>query len=350
MAHYTFIDLSLANNILSLYGLEGASSLTPFGQGISNTNYLVRRQGPSGSLESLVLKVSNDKTLDQLNQELALVSYLQQQHYSKVVTPLSTLKGALSYQWENYWGALFPYVPHDQPNSVRNSAPTPAKCFQVGSALGELHQKTASHQRNVHLRSIEQVSYLPRQLRAFLTDPQCPVDFAASLQQRLQLHQQFLPLTAKLGLPTQQCHWEKLEQAFEHQPHALLHGDLYFDNCLFQGDQLACLLDFEQSGYGPPLFDLGVCLSDCALDPQGTPNMNCFRELLRGYEQQCHLLSSEMKANILMSVIVGLYSIARWRIQRFTIGQLDPTRRESYRTLTNKADHFLHCMVQGISL
>lgn len=55
-------------------------------------------------------------------------------------------------------------------------------------------------------------------------------------------------------------------------PSGLIHGDLFRDNVLFQGDQLAALLDFESASLGTFAYDLMVtvlawCFGD-ALDPR----------------------------------------------------------------------------------
>jgi homoserine kinase type II len=41
-------------------------------------------------------------------------------------------------------------------------------------------------------------------------------------------------------------------------PLGLIHGDLFIDNVLYQGDALTALLDFEQASWGALLYDLAV--------------------------------------------------------------------------------------------
>jgi homoserine kinase type II len=42
-------------------------------------------------------------------------------------------------------------------------------------------------------------------------------------------------------------------------PRGVIHGDLFRDNVLFAGDELAALLDFEQASLGAWIYDLAVC-------------------------------------------------------------------------------------------
>src|SRR5262249_49667961 len=41
-------------------------------------------------------------------------------------------------------------------------------------------------------------------------------------------------------------------------PEGIIHGDLFPDNVLYDGDRLVALLDFEQASDGAPAYDLAV--------------------------------------------------------------------------------------------
>jgi homoserine kinase type II len=43
--------------------------------------------------------------------------------------------------------------------------------------------------------------------------------------------------------------------------HGIIHGDLFADNVLFDGDRLAAFIDFEQASSGSLVYDLAVCLN-----------------------------------------------------------------------------------------
>jgi homoserine kinase type II len=66
-------------------------------------------------------------------------------------------------------------------------------------------------------------------------------------------------------------------------PQGLCHGDLFRDNVLWNGNSLACLLDFESAAQGCFAFDMAVTMwAWCYTDQLEIPR---FQALLRGYRQ-----------------------------------------------------------------
>ena len=53
-------------------------------------------------------------------------------------------------------------------------------------------------------------------------------------------------------------------------PMGLLHGDLFLDNTLFDGDKMLAILDFEEGCYDTLLLDVGMTIIGCCYTP-GTP-------------------------------------------------------------------------------
>jgi len=62
----------------------------------------------------------------------------------------------------------------------------------------------------------------------------------------------------------------------------IIHGDLFRDNVLFDGERLVGVLDFEQASAGSLAYDLAVTLNDWAWD--GHPRPELIRALIAGYE------------------------------------------------------------------
>ncbi len=74
-------------------------------------------------------------------------------------------------------------------------------------------------------------------------------------------------------------------------PHGVMHGDLFRDNVLWQGDEISALLDFESASDGPFVYDIAVCiLSWCYADEFQMDNA---RALLAGYESVRPLTDAE---------------------------------------------------------
>lgn len=61
----------------------------------------------------------------------------------------------------------------------------------------------------------------------------------------------------------------------------IIHGDLFRDNVLWDGDQIVALLDFEQASSGSLVYDLAVCINDWCWTT--APRIDLAQAVLRGY-------------------------------------------------------------------
>lgn len=82
-------------------------------------------------------------------------------------------------------------------------------------------------------------------------------------------------------------------------PQSLIHGDLFRDNAMFEGDRLSGVIDFHNAATGWTLLELAICANDWCVDvgtaddPQ-QPHVNAARlcALLDAYLQQRSTLSN----------------------------------------------------------
>ena len=239
MATYTSLTTLDVNEILNLYQLPSAISLTPILYGISNTNYLVEL----ASKETVLLKVSNDKDYHQLQEEMKILLYLQEQQFPLTLKPFLISGGSPVYHYQEYIGVIFPKAP----GKVREvNGP---RCEAMGTALAQLHQipiLTSS------LRDYGSIGYDLEKIESYCLLAECPSDF----------------LEAFLAIKQSQD-WEKFYEFAQqkNRPTAIIHGDLYYDNVFFDHHKITMLLDFEQSGIGCPLLDLGIAMTgSCIVD------------------------------------------------------------------------------------
>jgi homoserine kinase type II len=65
--------------------------------------------------------------------------------------------------------------------------------------------------------------------------------------------------------------------------HGIIHGDLFRDNVLWEGDQISAILDFEQASGGSLAYDLAVCVNDWCWT-QNAPRLDLATALLEGYQ------------------------------------------------------------------
>lgn len=80
-----------------------------------------------------------------------------------------------------------------------------------------------------------------------------------------------------------------LEQLRQHRPalpEAILHGDLFRDNVLFDGHHLTGIIDFYNAFSGWTLYDVAICVNDWCLADEGGLDERRTEALLAGYASQ----------------------------------------------------------------
>ena len=307
MASYTQISLEETNDILKLYGLNKVVKLTPLSLGISNSNYRVELES-----QTILLKISNDKNQKQLCDEQDILIYLNEQGYPYSLKPFSTIDQKLVYSYGKYFGVIFPFVEGIPPG------PSDFTCSEVGHALAKLHSLQNDQEALKKLRQHEDVGFGAKEILAFVHSPKCPDDFKIAFNK-------FFPdqLNEFLMAPFSK---------------GIIHGDLYYDNTLFNNNHLSSVLDFEQAGIGEFILDLGISISGTCLEKGRiiSPLVNSY---LEGYES-IKPLSIVEKKYLDQAIILGLLSISLWRIKRFKEGNLNPMMADSYKDLINRAIYF----------
>jgi len=79
-------------------------------------------------------------------------------------------------------------------------------------------------------------------------------------------------------------------------PRGVIHGDLFRDNVMFEGDRLTGLFDFYFAGVDSFLFDIAVCLNDWCIDLESGRLLEDRAEaLVEAYESVRPLESAEIR-------------------------------------------------------
>ena len=304
MGDYTKLSTTDAQNIINLYGLGEISSLSSLSLGISNSNYKIEIED-----SSYLLKVSNDKGFDHLKEEQAILTHLSESGFKYSLRPYSTESGENVYIYEDYFGVIFPFIEGIAPG------PCDQTCFEIGKGLATLHHLECDIE---NIRSHHSVGFGPLEIIEYTDSEKCPEDFK-------EIVESIFPdkLSSFMELPLEK---------------GVIHGDLYYDNTLFDENHLAVILDFEQSGVGEYLFDLGISISGTCLE-KGRVNSSLIESYLQGYEE-VRPLSIFERENLDKAIVIGFLSIALWRIKRFKEGNLNPLMTNSYQELLSKAKIF----------
>lgn len=308
MGDYTKLSLAEANVISDMYGLGNVENLTALSLGISNSNYKVEVDR-----KAYLLKVSNDKNEDQLASEMEILQYLAAQEFKHSLTPFSLSDGNAVYHHHGKFGVLFPFVKGIPPG------PSDITCYEIGKSLAELHMVPINKAGSEKLRVHEEVGFGANEILEYTKSSCCPEDFKESVKS-------LFPHNLETFLSTS---WNT----------SLIHGDLYYDNTLFHNEKLAVMLDFEQAGTGESILDMGISISGTCLE-KGFIIPPLVRSFIRGYES-VRPLPKEEKLHLADAIVLGLLSIALWRIKRFKEKNLNPLMADSYKELIHKAHMFM---------
>lgn len=74
----------------------------------------------------------------------------------------------------------------------------------------------------------------------------------------------------------------------------IIHGDLFRDNVLWDGERISAILDFEQASGGSLAYDLAVCINDWCWTHG--PELGLARALLAGYQRVRPLTDGDREA------------------------------------------------------
>ena len=128
-----------------------------------------------------------------------------------------------------------------------------------------------------------------------------------------------------------------LEPRIPHDlPSGILHGDLFPDNVIGSGGEVAAILDLEEAWIGPLAFDLVMSFVGFGWD-DSEPLERRWRALLEGYESVRPLTEVEWSALPHLNRYATL-SIAAWRYWKHVMSRHDPNLAERYLEMVDRLD------------
>ena len=227
MAQFRVISSGDVQEILRGFALAGYRAHEPIAVGTVNTN--VRVELDTGAI---FLRINEGKSEDDVRREAAIVAHAAA-HGVLTPAPLRTPAGDPFTVWRNQLVSLFPWVAG---RTLARAELTPAHAATVGEALAKLHLagRDFPDRRPGRYEPPEIAARLAR--IAALARPELADAVATLTPELAQLPQERAP-----NLPT-----------------GVIHGDLFVDNVLYDGDRLVALIDFEQASWGCLAYDLAV--------------------------------------------------------------------------------------------
>ena len=119
-------------------------------------------------------------------------------------------------------------------------------------------------------------------------------------------------------------------------PRALIHGDIFCDNLVLQGDKVA-IMDFEEACYYYRVFDLGMTILGTCFDGS-EPDESLIKALLKAYNSQINLEQEERNA-ILPATIYAATATAYWRFRQFNILTPNVDKQDDYLKMQKIAEN-----------
>ncbi len=100
-------------------------------------------------------------------------------------------------------------------------------------------------------------------------------------------------------------------------PYGLIHGDLFYDNVLFEEKKFKAIIDFEEACRYYKGFDLGMGILGLCVE-NTTVMLDKARALVRGY-QQIRMLEKREKDTLLLFVEYAAIATSCWRFWKYHI-------------------------------
>lgn len=294
MADYTKLRQEQWQALARQFGVE-AQSCEPLKGGRANTSYRLQ-----GSGAQFVLTICDEKSPAEAQQMAHLLEYLGN---AGLPTPklFRTAGGELLASHEGRPVVLKSYAQGEVVPLAEG------RLKAVGAVLAQLHALPAPEK-------------LPRRFAYGLESFQKVID---------------RPDSGEFGawLAAQQRRLNRLEQ--RDLPRGLIHGDLFWDNLVWTGDQLT-LLDFEEACHYWLGFDLGMTTVGACYRPEGEW-LSRARALVGGYQQQ-RRLSTDERESLQDLAVYAATATASWRFWQYNVVMPVAQEREAYREMVEVAE------------
>jgi homoserine kinase type II len=233
MAVYTPVTTGELDAWLARYSVGGLVELAPIASGIENTNYFVTTSGGR-----YVLTLYERLPAAELPFYLNLMAHLARAG-TAVPAPVPDRTGALFSLLNGKPAGLI-----DRVEGAPVLAPGVDECAAVGAALGRLHVASRGYRaRLTNRRGPGWWRQAARAVKPFLAEEQNAL-LAAELR-----HQ------TGFGKGT--------------MPRGAVHGDLFCDNVLFDGDRVAGIIDFAFAATDFLAYDLAIAVNDWCIVRDG---------------------------------------------------------------------------------
>jgi len=261
MSVYTPVTAADLDAWLLRYAVGALAELTPIASGIENTNYFVTTERGR-----YVLTLYERLPASELPFYLNLMAHLSRAG-CEVPAPMPDRTGALFSLLSGKPASLVARV-----DGVPIETPDALHCAKVGSALARVHLASQDYRaRLTNRRGPAWWRTAARAVRPFLKPAQ-----AALLDAEIKFQTGFGRVKLAKGA---------------------IHGDLFCDNVLFDGDRVAGIIDFGFAATDFYAYDLAITVNDWCVDAAGAPlDQSLLAALVQAYDAIRPLSADEREA------------------------------------------------------
>lgn len=262
MSVYTQLSLTEIQAFVAQYQLQ-AVAYQAIQAGIENSNYFVTMTDG----QQYVLTIFEELSHPEASFLAPLLQHLQQSGVA-VAAPLVANNGQSLLMLNEKAAQLAPRIQGQHPLQV-----TTAQAQIMGEQLAKLHlalKKYPLKRSNTH--------------------------GAAWWQKEAAKARNGMSQLEQLILDTVLNDFEETTEDFDDLPKGLIHGDLFRDNTLFDGEELKAILDFSEAGKDYWLLDVAITINDfCSEWPNVTLNQDLYQAFLTGYQKVRKLTEDEQE-------------------------------------------------------
>ncbi|WP_106476326.1 homoserine kinase [Phytohalomonas tamaricis] len=286
MAVFTPLSDEQVASFLQRFDAGQLVELAEVSSGTENSTFFV-----TTDRHALVLTLFEQGEQEELPFFVELLDYLSARDLP-VPGPLHDHGGVALQRLADRPALLFPRLPGSHPDQ-----PSLAQCSAIGAALGRLHhasQTFPGHRPNP--RDLRWIKARHAQVMAYL----CDKDQTLMLDEVDAYH-------AELGQDTG-------------LPQGALHGDLFRDNTLFDGDELGGLIDFYNGCTGDLIFDLAIVINDWCSHADGSLDQPRYDAIITHYAAERPFNARERE---LWPMMVRMTALRYW-LSRLLVVYVDP--------------------------
>ena len=119
-------------------------------------------------------------------------------------------------------------------------------------------------------------------------------------------------------------------------PLALIHGDVFFDNVIVQGDELMAIIDFEEACHYYRNFDLGTVIVGSCRGRRGI-SFKKARQFMRGYQEETTLQAAE-RGTLKVFAVYAAVATSFWRFRQYHLRRPEPRLYDTHVEMQTLAD------------